>query len=53
MEKEKEKITMNEILEIIQKEIAQADKYEVVPLERIRIKIIQLYDQKRTQTKNL
>lgn len=31
-----------DIMEIIQKEIARADKYEIAPLERIRIKLIQL-----------
>ncbi len=31
-----------EIIEIVQKEIAKADKYEVAPLERIRIKLFNL-----------
>jgi len=30
----------------------QADKYEVVPLERIRINSIQLYDKETNNSKN-
>ena len=48
-EKEAER---KEIFEIVQKEITKADKYEVAPLERIRIKLIQLYDKETNNSKD-